>query len=108
VGYAVFFAADGFSEKGIHLFNTEDSKESFFAPPSFSAYMKFHRFKLWKQFIVKVNEDGARKIDGNPWWQFLAAIDRLSDVRLNKITTSLWEILDKSMSSYRPRTTVTG
>jgi hypothetical protein len=57
---------------------------------------------------VKVNEDRARKRDGDPWWQFAAAIDRFNDVRLNKITTSLWDILDESMSSYRPRTTATG
>jgi hypothetical protein len=66
VGYALFVAAAGVSEKGIHLFNTEDNVESFFPPPSFSTYMRFQRFKLWKQFIVKVNEDGARKRDGHP------------------------------------------
>jgi hypothetical protein len=108
VGYALFVAAAGFSEKGIHLFNTEDNVESFFPPPSFSTYMKFHPFKLWKQFIVRVNEDGARKRDGDPWWQFAAAIEGFNDVRLDKITTSLWDILDESMSSYRPRTTATG
>jgi hypothetical protein len=108
VGYALFVAAAGFSEKGIHLFNTEDNVESFFPPPSFSTYMRFHRFKLWKTIIVKVNEDGARKRDGDRWWQFAAAIDGLNDVRLNKITTSLWDILDESMSSYQPRTTATG
>jgi hypothetical protein len=96
----LFVAADGFSENGIHIFNTEDNVESFFPPPSFSTYMKFHRFKLWKQFIVKVNEDGARKRDGDPWWQFAAAIDGFNDVRLNKITTSLLDIMDDSMSSY--------
>jgi hypothetical protein len=48
VGYALFVAAAGFSEKGIHLFNTEDNVESFFPPPSFSRYMKFRRFKLCK------------------------------------------------------------
>jgi hypothetical protein len=94
VGYALFVAAAGFSEKGNHLFNTEYNVESFFPPPSFSTCMKFHRFKLWKQFIVKVNEDGARKIDGDPWWQLTAAIDGFNDVHLNKIATSLWDILD--------------
>jgi hypothetical protein len=108
VGYALFVAAAGFLEKGIHLFNTEDIVESFLPPPSFSTYMKFHRLKLWKQFIVKVNEDGARKRGGNPWWQFVNAIDGFNDVRLNKTTTSLWDILDDSMSSYCPRTTTTG
>jgi hypothetical protein len=108
VGYALFVAAAGFSEKGIHLFNTEYNVEAFFPPPSFSTYMKFHRFELWKQFIVKVNEDGARKRDGDLWWQFAAAIHRFNDVRLNKITTSLWDILDESMSSYRPQKTATG
>jgi hypothetical protein len=56
--------------------------------------MKFHRFKLWKQFILKVNEDSARKRDGDPWWQFMTATDGFNDVRLNKITTFLWDILD--------------
>jgi hypothetical protein len=42
--------------------------------------MKFHRFKVWKQFIVKVNEDGASKRNGNPWWQFATAIDGLNNV----------------------------
>jgi hypothetical protein len=102
LGYALFVAAAaGFSEKGIHLFNTENNVESFFPPPSFSTYMKLHSFKLWKQFIVKVNEDSARKRDGDPWWQFTTEI-------LNKISTSLWDILDESMSSYRPRRTATG
>jgi hypothetical protein len=71
-------------------------------------YMKFHPFKLWKQFIVKVNEESARKRDGDPWWQFATPIDGLNDVRLNKISNSLWDILDESMSSYHPRTTATG
>jgi hypothetical protein len=88
VGYAPFVAAAGFSEKGIHLFNTEYKVESFFPPPPLSTYMKFHRFKLWKQFIA-------------------TAIDGFNDVPLNKITTSLSDILDESMSSYRPRTTAT-
>jgi hypothetical protein len=101
VGYALFVAAAGFSEKGIHLFNTEDNVELFLSPPSFSRYIKFHCFKLWKQFILKVHEDSARKRDGDPWWQFATAIDGFNDVCLNKITTSLWDILDKSMSSYR-------
>jgi hypothetical protein len=108
VRYALFVAAAGFSEKGIHLFNTEDNVESFFPPPSFSTYMKLYCFKLWKQFIVKVNEDGARKRDGDPWCQFTTVIDEFNDVRLNKITTSLWDILDASISSYRPRATATG
>jgi hypothetical protein len=46
VGYALFVVAAGFLEKGIHLLNTKDNVESFFPPPSFSTYMKFHRFKL--------------------------------------------------------------
>jgi hypothetical protein len=98
VGYGLFVVAAGFSEKGIHLFNTEDNVESFFPPPYFSTYIKFHRFKLWKQFIVKVNEDSARKRDGDPWWQFAAAIDGFDDFRLNKITTYLWDILDESIN----------
>jgi hypothetical protein len=104
VGYALFVAAAGFSEKGIHLFNTEDNVESFFPPPSFITYMKFHRFKLWKKIIVKVNEDSARKRDGDPWWQFTTEIDGFNDVRLNKRTTPLWNIIDESMSSYGPQT----
>jgi hypothetical protein len=56
---------------------------------------------------VTVNEDGARKRDGDPWWQLAAAIDGFNDVHLNKIMTSFWDILDESMSSYRPRTTTT-
>jgi hypothetical protein len=30
---------------------------------------------------MKVNEDGARKRDGDPWWQFVATIDGFNDVR---------------------------
>jgi hypothetical protein len=108
VKYAVFVAAAGFSEKGIHLFDTLADVNSFSPPPSFSNYMKFHRFKVWKQFIVKVNEDKAYERDGNPWWKFAIAIDGFNDVCLNKITTSLWDILDESMSSFRKRTTATG
>jgi hypothetical protein len=108
IGYALFVASARFYEKGIHLFDTEADVNSFFSPPSFSNYMKFHRFKVWKQFIVKVNEDKARERDGGPWWKFATAIDGFNDVRLNKITTSLWDILDESMSSFRPRTTATG
>jgi hypothetical protein len=74
VGYALFVAAAGFSEKGIHLFDTHADVDSFFPPPSFSNYMKFHRFKVWKQFIVKVNEDKARERDGEPWWKFATEI----------------------------------
>jgi hypothetical protein len=47
-GYALFVAAPGFSEKVIHLFDTQADVDSFFPPPSFSKYMKFHRFKVWK------------------------------------------------------------
>jgi hypothetical protein len=108
VGYALFFDAALFSEKGIHLFNTQDDEESFFPPSSFSMYMKFHRFNLWKQFIVKVNEDSARTRDGELWWQFTTAIDGSNDVRLHKISASLWDIIDESMSSYHSRTTATG
>jgi hypothetical protein len=97
--------ATGFSEKGIHLFYTQADIDSFFPPPSFSNYMKLYRFKVWKQFIVKVNEDKARERDGDPWWKFAAAIAGFNHVRSNKITTSLWDILDGSMSSFRPRTT---
>jgi hypothetical protein len=70
--------------------------------------MKFHRFKVWKQFIVKVNEDKARERDCDQWWKFATAIAGFNHVRLNKITTSLWDIFDESMSSFRPRTTATG
>jgi hypothetical protein len=70
--------------------------------------MKLHRFKVWKKFIVKVNEDKARERDGDPWWKFATTIAGLNHVRLNKITTSLWDILDESMLSFRPRTTATG
>jgi hypothetical protein len=78
LGYALFVAAARFSEKGIHLFNTEDNVESFLPPPSFSTYMKFHRFKLWKQFIVKVNEDGARKRDSFFSWKKSLLVRRKS------------------------------
>jgi hypothetical protein len=87
-------AATGFSKKGIHLFDTQADVDSFFPPPSFNNYMKFHRFNVWKQFIVKVNEDKARERDGDPWWKFETAIDGFNHVRLDKITTSLWDILD--------------
>jgi hypothetical protein len=107
-GYALFVAAAGFSEKGIHLFDTQADVDSFLPPPSFSNYMKFHCFKVWKQFIVEVNEDKARERDGDPWWKFATAIDGFNHVCLNKITNSLWDILDESMSSFRPRTTATG
>jgi hypothetical protein len=108
VGCALSVAAAGFSEKGIHLFDTQADVDSFFPPPSLSTYMKFHRFKVWKQFIVKVNEDKAREQDGDPWWKFATAIAGFNNVRLNRITTSLWDILDESMLSFRPRTTATG
>jgi hypothetical protein len=108
VGYALFVAAAGFYEKGIHLFDTQADVDSFFPPPSFRKYMKFHRFKVWKQFIVKVNEDKARERDGDLWWKFATAITGFNHVRLNKITTPLWDTLDESMSSFRPRTTATG
>jgi hypothetical protein len=108
VGHALFVAAVGFSEKGIHLFDTQADVDSFSPPPSFRNYMKLHRFKVWKQFILKVNEDKARERDGDPWWKFATAISGFNHVRPNKITTSLWDILDESMSSFRTRTTATG
>jgi hypothetical protein len=85
VGYALFVAAAGFYEKGIHLFDTKAAVDSFLPPTSFRNYMKFHRFKVCKQFIVKVNEDKAREPDGNPWWKFATAVDGLNDVRLKKL-----------------------
>jgi hypothetical protein len=60
VGYALCVAAAGFSKKVIHLFDTQDDVDSFFPPPSFSNYMKFHRFKVWKQFIVNLSFFASR------------------------------------------------
>jgi hypothetical protein len=97
VGYALFVAAAGFSEKGIHLFTTQDDEESFFPLSPFNRYMKFHFFKLGKQFIVNFNEDGAHKRYGDPWLQFASAIDGFNDVRLKKIMSSIWDILDGSI-----------
>jgi hypothetical protein len=74
-------AAAGFSEKGIHVFDTQADVDSFVPPPYFSNHMKFHHFKVWKKFIVKVNEDKARKRDGDPWWKFATAIAGLNHVR---------------------------
>jgi hypothetical protein len=46
VRYALFVANAGFSEKGIHLYDTQADVDSCFPPPSFINYMKFHRFKV--------------------------------------------------------------
>jgi hypothetical protein len=108
VGYALFVASVGFSEKRIHLFDTEADVDYFPPPPYVSNYMRLHHLKVWKQFIVKVNEDKARERDGDLWWKFATAIDGFNDIGLNKITTSLCDILDESMSPFRPRTTATG
>jgi hypothetical protein len=67
IGYALFIAVDGFNEKGLHLFTSDQDDDSSYPPPGFDKHMKYHRFKVWKQFVVQVNEDGARKRDDDPW-----------------------------------------
>ena len=59
--YALFIGAAGFAEKGVELFNLENETGSIFAPASFDRWMKCYRFKQWKHFIVKVNEDEDKK-----------------------------------------------
>lgn len=107
LGYALFIAAAGFNEKGLHLFTSDQDDDSFYPPPGFDKHMKYHRFKVWKQFIVQVNEDSARKRDDDPWWRFASAVEGFNKVRREKITTSLWDILDEAMSAFRPRSTAT-
>jgi hypothetical protein len=107
LGYALFIAAAGFNEKGLHLFTSDQDDDSFYPPPGFDKHMKYHRFKVWKQFIVQVNEDSARKIDNDPWWWFASAVEGFNKVRRENITTSLLDILDEAMSAFRPRSTAT-
>jgi hypothetical protein len=81
LGYALFIAAACFNEKGLHLFTSDQDDDSFYPPPGFDKHKKYHRFKVWKQFLVQVNEDSARKRDGDPWWRFASAVEGFSKIR---------------------------
>jgi hypothetical protein len=107
LGYALFIAAAGFNEKGPHLFTSDQDNDSFYPPLGFDKHMKYHRFKFWKQLIVQVNEDSARKRDDDPWWRFASAVEGFNKVYRENITTSLLDILDEAMSAFRPRSTAT-
>jgi hypothetical protein len=107
LGYALFIAVAGFNEKGLHIFTSDIDNNSFYPPPGFDKHMKHHCFKVWKQFIVQVNKDSARKRDDDPWWWFASSVEGFNKVRCEKITTSLWDILDEAMSVFRPQLTAT-
>jgi hypothetical protein len=107
LGYALFIAAAGFIEKGLHLFTSDQDYDSFYPPPGFDKHMKYHRFKAWKQLIVQVSEDSARKRDDDPWWPFSSVVEGFNKVRREKITAWLCDIFDEAMSVFRPRSTAT-
>jgi hypothetical protein len=79
LGFALLIAAAGFNEKGLHIFTSDQDNDSFY-PPGLDKHMKYHCFKVWKQFIVQVNEDSARKRDNDPWWRFASAVEGFNKV----------------------------
>jgi hypothetical protein len=95
------------SSKGLHLFTSDQDDDYFYSPPGSDKHMKYHGFKVWKQFIVQVNEDSARKRDADSWWRFASVVDGFNKVYRENITTSIWDILYEAISAFLPRSNAT-
>ncbi len=114
MGLALIIVAAEFSQKGADLFGSknvelddEDVWHSISTSTHFEQYMAFSRFKDFRCFLPAIYSDESKK-DTDPWYQFSVAIDEFNLIRNTKCVSSKWICADKSMCSWRPRTTALG
>ena len=72
--------------------------------PNFSKHMKLYRFKEFRFFLQKIWE----KTEQDPWWAFSSAVKEFNDIRGEEIIDSWENVLDETMSAWRPRTSKNG
>jgi hypothetical protein len=87
---------------------TEDEAFLSIVPPAnFCKWMKLYRFKHFRTFVTAIWEDATTK-ETDPWWQFEPAVKEFNNLRQERVVSAVWEIVDETMSAWRPRTTPLG
>ena len=72
-----------------------------------SKYMSLKRFKEMKTAIPHMYADETRKQE-DPWWQVILAIEQFNENRSRTVASSNVNVMDESMSAFKPQTTATG
>lgn len=74
----------------------------------FSRHMSENRFEHIRKKMPFLWASNNKKAQGDPWWQFLDAIDEFNKNRKRTVLSSFLKVLDESMSAWRPQTTALG
>ena len=109
-GFAILIGSAAFCEKGSVLWSSNRNSpkwESIVGSPAFERYMNEYRFENWCCFITTTWVYKSKK-PNDPWWKFAMAVDSFNQLCKERERTSSTQILDVSMSAWRPRMTSTG
>ncbi|MGH7955347.1 MAG: hypothetical protein ACREOZ_05245, partial [Gloeomargaritales cyanobacterium] len=103
----LFIGASRMGCKGADLWAKAEDNDDIMPSPNFQQYMKDYRFREWRKFVPFVWSDPKIR-ETDPWWMISAGIQSFNNRMRALVKSSVWRILDESMSAWRPRTTDTG